>query len=500
MSTDNNYTENAGVIGESLAKSAANDDIQLEDLRPRSPAEALEPTRAPEPPERRERRRPHPILIVMNGIMTLLVVAMLGFGGLIYFAKLSFDEPGPLATSTIVVIPKGEGVNAIAARLERDGVIADRRIFVASVIYFKAQQKLKAGEYEVRKSASMRDVLDQLTRGKSILYKVTIPEGLTSEQAVERLRGAEMLVGEIAEIPPEGSLMPDTYKFSRGMTRQELLERMRVEQQKFVSNLWESRVPGLPYKTVQEAIILASIVEKETGRADERDRIAGVFVNRLRKGMRLQSDPTIIYGIAGGKGTLGRPLLREEIRKATPYNTYVIDGLPPGPIANPGRAAIEAALRPAKTDDIFFVADGTGGHAFAPTLTAHNQNVARWRQIEREIREKEKAAALAKKAEETAGLVVNGAPPADAASSETTLGATPGMLTTGLPGLSVSGTLEMPDLDIPLSGNPILAMPQDSPQTPPQPAAPQNAQNRTAPQTPAGSGVPLPLRKPGSAR
>ena len=503
MSTDNKFSDDPSLIGDTLARSAANDD-QLEDLRPRSPAEALEPARAVEPPERRERRRPHPILIVMNGIMTLLVVGMVGLGALVYFAKISFDEPGPLAHSTIVAIPKGEGVNAIAGRLEREGIIADRRIFVASVIYFKAQQKLKAGEYEVRKGASMRDVLDLLTRGKAILYKVTIPEGLTSEQAVQRLRSAELLVGEINEIPPEGSLMPDTYKFSRGMARQELLERMQGEQRKFVANLWESRAPGLPYKTIEEAIVLASIVEKETGRADERARIAGVFVNRLRKGMRLQSDPTIIYGLVGGKGKLGRPLLREEIRKPTPYNTYVIAGLPPGPIANPGRAAIEAVLQPAATKDIYFVADGTGGHAFAETLTAHNENVARWRQIEREMRAKQAAEAKLKAATDQAAA--NGAPVAGAADPAATGDQTApqtaqDLLNTGLPGLSVGGTLEVPSFGLPADSNPILAMPQGAAPSQPAPAAQiPAAPVARAPATPSTSEIPFPVRKPARAQ
>ena len=396
MTTDST-SDPSGRFDSDFPASAANDDMLFEDVRPRSPAEALEPARAPEPPEYSKRRKTHPLLAVMNGLMTLLVVGLLGLGGLIYFAKIEFDSPGPLDHSTVVVIPKGEGVNAIAERLEREGVISDRRIFVASVMYFKAQNKLKAGEYELRKSASMRDVLDQLVRGKSILYKVSIPEGFTSQQVVDRLNAASFLEGEIAEIPAEGSLMPDTYKFSRGMTRTDMLERMGAEQRKFITNLWDSRAEGLPFETPQEAIILASIVEKETGRADERTRVAGVFINRLRKKMRLQSDPTVIYGLVGGKGTLGRGILREELQRETPYNTYVIAGLPPGPIANPGRAAIEAVLNPAVTKDLYFVANGTGGHAFAPTLAAHNRNVARWRDIEREMREKREAEAKAKK-------------------------------------------------------------------------------------------------------
>ncbi|MGI9383414.1 MAG: endolytic transglycosylase MltG [Methyloligellaceae bacterium] len=388
-------------VSRSFSEIAANDDRQMT-MRPRSPAEALEPARGPERPRGGRRRRSHPLLIVLNGMMTLLVIGALGFGGLIYFAKLQFDKPGPLGHSTIIAIPRGEGVNAIAGRLERNGVISDRLIFVAAVQYFKAQAKLKAGEYEVRKGASMRQVLDTLVQGKALLYKVSVPEGFTSQQVVDRLNAAEHLKGEITEVPPEGSLLPDTYKFTRGMSRQDLIERMQAEQRKYVLRLWPSRARDLPYKTPYEAITMASIVEKETGRADERARIAGVFVNRLRKNMRLQSDPTIIYGIAGGRGTLGRPILRSELEKDTPYNTYKIQGLPPTPIANPGRAAIEAVLNPAQTSDIYFVADGTGGHAFASSLSEHRKNVARWREIEREIRARQAEAERAKAAQQAA--------------------------------------------------------------------------------------------------
>ena len=214
--------------------------------------------------------------------MSLLVIALLALGSLVYFAKLQFDKQGPLDHTTVVVIPKGEGVNMIAERLERDGIISDRRIFVSSVIYFKVQERLKAGEYEIRKFSSMRDVLDKLVQGRSVLHKISLPEGLTSEQIVARLNAHKLLQGEIPEIPPEGSLLPDTYKFSRGMTRQDLVDRMQAEQRKFIDRLWKNRQADLPYKTPREAIILASIVEKETSRADERSRIAGVFINRLK--------------------------------------------------------------------------------------------------------------------------------------------------------------------------------------------------------------------------
>ena len=207
---------------------------------------------------------------------------------------------------------KGEGVSAIAERLEREGVIADRRIFVASSLYFRAQDKLKAGEYAIKKNASIREVLDTLVEGKAILYSVSLPEGLTSMQIVDRLKSTDDLTGPMPVVPPEGSLLPDTYRFAKGTSRDELIARMQSEQLKFVDKLWTTRTPGLPIKTKQEAVTLASIVEKETGRADERPRVAAVFVNRLKANMRLESDPTIIYGLSGGKGTLGRGILRRR--------------------------------------------------------------------------------------------------------------------------------------------------------------------------------------------
>jgi UPF0755 protein len=242
---------------------------------------------------------------------------------------------------------------------------------------------LKAGEFLFKARASLDEAVDTLIQGKAILHTLSIPEGLTSEQIMARLNENEILTGEVSEVPREGSLMPDTYKFERGMTRQQLVNLMQAKQREATTQIWSRRSPDLPIKTPQELVILASVIEKETGRGDERARVASVFVNRLSKRMKLQSDPTIVYGIVGGKGTLGRGILRSEIEKPTPYNTYAIEGLPPGPIANPGRAALEAAANPLKTKDLYFVADGTGGHAFAETYEQHQRNVTRWRQIER---------------------------------------------------------------------------------------------------------------------
>jgi UPF0755 protein len=224
-------------------------------------------------------------------------------------------------------------------------------------------------------------------------------------QIVQRLNANSDLEGEIAQVPAEGTLLPDTYRFETGDTRSDIIERMQVGQQKFLAKMWEERDPDVVVKTPEEAIILASIVEKETGRADERPRIAAVFSNRLKKKMRLQSDPTIIYGLVAGQGALDHPIQQDELDRDTPYNTYKIDGLPPGPIANPGRAAIEAVLKPANTKDLYFVADGKGGHAFAPSLDEHNKNVQKWRVVEREIRAKEAAeAAAAAEAAKAAGV------------------------------------------------------------------------------------------------
>jgi UPF0755 protein len=398
MSSTNNYPSTANDNDELVPAGPTGRQLAV---LPRSPTEALEPTRPPDPPEREATEPdPHPFLRMLDGLLTFFFLFACVAVAVFYWVKVQFDQPGPLATSTVFVIPKGDGVSAIAERLARDGVIADRRIFMTSILYFmylKGQGSLKAGEYEFSKYASMRQVLDTLVEGKSIEHKVTLAEGLTSQQIVEKIRANPDLHGEIAEIPAEGTLLPDTYKFGRNDTRADIIERMQAAQAKFLAKVWEDRDEGIVVTTPEEALILASIVEKETGRADERPRIARVFQNRLRKNMRLQSDPTIIYGLVGGKGVLDHPIQQDELDRDTQYNTYKINGLPPTPIANPGRASIEAVLKPAKTKDLYFVADGSGGHVFAATLEEHNKNVLKWRQVEREIRAKEaqEAAALA---------------------------------------------------------------------------------------------------------
>ena len=218
--------------------------------------------------------------------------------------------------------------------------------------------------------------------GRVVAHQLTIPEGLTSEQIVARLLDDDILSGNIKEIPREGSLLPDTYNFNRGMTREQIIQRMQQAQQRVLKEVWDRHSPDLPIKTPEQLVVLASLVEKETGKPEERTRVAAVFVNRLKQRMRLQSDPTIIYGLVGGKGTLSRPIMKSEIEQPTPYNTYQIDGLPPGPIANPGRASLEAVANPARTRELYFAADGTGGHAFAETYEQHQRNVARLRAME----------------------------------------------------------------------------------------------------------------------
>lgn len=361
----------------------------------RSPAERLEPGRAPSRPRGLQEREPSRLVSglvrVTSGLLTLALVGMLFLGGAGVVLYSQYERPGPLDAARTIVVPKGKSRIQIAEYLETEGIIANRWTFVAghlaqSLFGQKKNFDLKAGEYEVKANASMRQITETLTDGKSIQYKVAVPEGLTSQQIVERLKADNSLSGEIATVPPEGALMPDTYLISKGMGRQELIDKMAAAQKEFLAEAWAKRQPDLPLRTPEEALTFASIVEKETGLPEERSRVAAVFHNRLKKGMRLQSDPTIVYGIAGGQGSLGRAITKPDIEGKTAYNTYQINGLPPGPICNPGRAAIEAALNPAATNDIYFVADGSGGHTFTETLKDHNAAVQKWREIERQAK------------------------------------------------------------------------------------------------------------------
>jgi UPF0755 protein len=354
-------------------------------ISPRSPRAALEPEQVPPPPRRSERAR-NPFVVVGNAIITILLVAMLGTAGAYYYGKQKLEAPGPLQEDKVVNIPARSGMSDIADTLQREGVIDNNRwAFIGAVFALKARSDLKPGEYQFQKNASLRDVIGTIVDGKVVQHAITIPEGLTSEQIVGRLTDNDIFAGSVHEIPREGTLLPETYKFPRGTTRDQVIARMQQAQKRIVAEIWEHRNPDIPVKTPEQLVTLASIIEKETGKADERSRVAAVYVNRLRQKMKLQSDPTIIYGLVGGKGTLGRPIKRSEITQPSPYNTYVVDGLPPGPIANPGRASLEAAANPARTRDLFFVADGTGGHSFTETYDQHQKNVAKLRAMEKQI-------------------------------------------------------------------------------------------------------------------
>lgn len=351
----------------------------------RSPKQALQPE-APPPPPRSKRREG--ALSALSGFLSfLLVIAIASVIGLVAVLH-KLREPGPLAAEKVIYIAPRSDVPEILAQLEREGVIDNPLLMNIALLVEGGRGKLKPGEYLFKQNASLREVMDELVHGRQILHGVTIPEGLTTEQIVARLRESEMLAGELIELPKEGALLPETYKVARGYPRAKLIAKMQEDQRKLLDQIWARRARDLPVKTPYELVTLASIVEKETGRADERPRVAAVFVNRLRKGMRLQSDPTIVYGLVGGKATLGRGILKSEVEKWTPYNTYAIEGLPPGPIANPGKAALEAAANPSHTQELYFVADGTGGHVFADSLEQHQRNVQRWRLIEKDQKDK----------------------------------------------------------------------------------------------------------------
>ena len=352
---------------------------------PRSPRAALEPEMVPAP-RRHSRRVRHPMVVFGNAVFTLLVLVSLAAGAALFVGKQKFDAPGPLTEDKIVNVPSGYGVKDISDLLVREGVVDQPYVFIGGVMVLKARGlTLKHGEYRFAKEASLSDVVETLSEGKVVQHSFTVAEGLTSEQIVQRLLETDALSGQIKEIPREGTLLPETYKFTRGMSREQILQRMQQSHKRALQEVWARRSPDLPaqIQTPEQLVTLASIIEKETGRDDERTRVAAVFVNRLKAKMKLQSDPTIIYGLIGGKGSLGRPIMKSEIEQATPYNTYTIEGLPPGPIANPGRASLEAAANPARTKELFFVADGTGGHAFSDTYAEHQKNVARLRAIER---------------------------------------------------------------------------------------------------------------------
>ena len=314
------------------------------------------------------------VLLLLAGL--LFVLAGLGLAG-----YRRYIAPGPLAEAATVVIPRGSGTEAIARHLAAAGVVADRWVLPLAAKLTGARPM--AGEYLFPAHVSPQEALAQMVAGRTIVHKLTVAEGLTVRRVLDLVREADYLAGAVTVKPAEGSLLPETWHLSRDDLRDDVVARMERAMRQTLAAAWATRAPGLPLATPQQALILASIVERETAIPAERPHVAAVFENRLRKGMRLQSDPTVIYGLSNGLGALDRPLDRQDLAAAHPWNTYVIDGLPPTPIANPGRASIEAVLHPEASDDLYFVADGSGGHVFARTLDQHNANVAHWRRVEK---------------------------------------------------------------------------------------------------------------------
>ncbi|RLJ60027.1 UPF0755 protein [Litoreibacter meonggei] len=376
---------------------------------------------------------------IASNFLTLFILLLVAAGALVGWGQSQYTKAGPLEDAICVRVPLGGSMALVSRDLEAKGAVSNGRIFRIGADYADKSQQLKAGSFLVPAGASMEQIVDAVTRGgqntcgtevvyrvgvtsrsavvreldpatneyietakftpgvdevpqvyvearddRDVRYRVAVAEGVTSWQVVDSLRALDVMEGEIEATPAEGSLAPDSYEIKPGADRAELIAKMQAAQEKILAEAWEARDPTVPLETPEEALILASIIEKETGVAEERRQVASVFTNRLRKGMKLQTDPAVIYGITRGEGVLGRGLKRSELDRETPYNTYAIPGLTPTPIANPGRLAIEAALNPDDTPYIFFVADGTGGHAFAVTIQDHNENVAKWRKIEAE--------------------------------------------------------------------------------------------------------------------
>jgi len=335
---------------------------------------------------KRSRLASNPLIILVNFVFSLMIFAGFVCAGAFYLAHQMIYAPGPLSELRSIVIAPGTGIRQIAHQLETQGFVSNATFFTSAAHWQGQARNLKAGEYEIAPQASIADILDVLVTGRAITHAFTVPEGLSVQQIFDRLAANQMLTGDLPEIlPPEGWLMADTVHFNRGTTRREIVERLMQGQKERIEEIWSARADDLPLTDINQFVTLASIVEKETGLARERPHVASVFYNRLARNMRLQSDPTVIYGIFGGKGKPpDRPIYRSDLERETPFNTYKIKGLPPSPIANPGRAALEAVAHPPKTQDLYFVADGTGGHVFAKTLEEHNRNVRAWRAVERQ--------------------------------------------------------------------------------------------------------------------
>lgn len=321
-----------------------------------------------------------------------VILAAIGF----WWAAHEFQKPGPAKEAILVEIPSGSGLRAISSRLSSNGAIHNEMIFLFGTTILGAQDKMKAGEYEILPGTSAAEIMKMIRDGKIYGRRITIPEGLTSFEIMNMVNKLEDIEGNVTAIPPEGSLLPETYNYRRTDTKEAIIARMQESMTKTIEELWPNRAADLPFQTKEDAVILASIVEKETGIAAERKRVAGVFINRLRKNIALQTDPTVIYALTDGKpknegkGPLGRRLLKKDLEFNSAYNTYLYPGLPPGPIANPGRASLEAVLNPEKHNFIYFVADGKGGHQFSETLAQHEKKVSEWRIIRRDQEKKPK--------------------------------------------------------------------------------------------------------------
>ncbi len=319
---------------------------------------------------RHHRRLIFRLLVAPLAVVILAVVS----GGIA-----RFYSPGRAEVDQTIVLERGVGLDQIARALRDGGIISNAFVFRAGVRLTGNTRALRAGEYFIPARSNAKSIMDLLVSGKTVVRRLTVPEGLTVVQVAALIESVEALDGGLGDLPDEGAVLPETYFFAWGDPRAALLARMQTAMGEALAELWAERDEGLPFGTPQQALVLASIVERETAQPDERARIAGIFLNRMRLGMRLQSDPTVAYGLTLGRAPLGRSLTRADLRSETPYNTYVISGLPPGPITSPGRAAIAAVMHPADTDELYFVADGHGGHAFAKTLAEHQRNVARWR-------------------------------------------------------------------------------------------------------------------------
>lgn len=308
------------------------------------------------------------------------IFGLIGSIGLAIVAWDYFEGPGPLTGPKTVLLKRGQSFQAIVDELEQQGVIDRPLLFRGIAALLRQGRNFKAGEYQFAAGITPKAVMRMVAQGKVLVRKITIPEGLTVREITKLLMNEPVLEGEVPAGIAEGSLLPETYQFIYGDKREDLVRKMQADMRALVDELWQKRQQGLPYDTVEKAVIMASIVEKETGVATERGRVASVFVNRLRRGMRLQSDPTVAYGVELALGNpLGRPLTIEDLKTPTAYNTYMIDGLPPAPIANPGRASLEAVMNPPDSEYLYFVATGDGGHNFAATLAEHNRNVAAYR-------------------------------------------------------------------------------------------------------------------------